>query len=145
MKRVTQVICLLLILSMTLAIPAFAAEASIRASDYFMSHSCYLWKVSDSHFQVWFDVAAIRGMDELGASQIIVERSSNGSDWQTMQTYYKSDYSDMICYNTGSHAGCVDFYNVDPGYLYRARVYFYAKRGNGSGTYIMQTSSITMP
>ena len=52
MKRFTQIICLLLIAAMVLAIPAFAAE---QASIFFSSHSCYLWEVSDSEFQVWFD------------------------------------------------------------------------------------------
>jgi len=145
MKRVTQAICLILILSMTLAIPSFAAEASTRASNYFMSHSHYLWKVSDTHFQVWFEVAAIGMMDELGASEVKVQRSSDGVNWTTVQTYSMSDYSNMICSNTSAHSSCVDYYGAQPGYYYRGRVDYYAKRGNGSASYTSYTSSITMP
>lgn len=145
MKRLTQAICLVLILSLTLSIPTFAAEVSPRASDYFMSHSHYLWKVSDTHFQVWFEVAAVRGMDELGASEVKVQRSSDGVNWTTVQTYSKSDYSNMIYYNTVGHSSCVDYYDAQPGYYYRARVTYYAKRGTGSATYTSFTSSITMP
>ena len=56
MKRLIQMVCLILIVSMVLAIPAFAAE---QASHYFISHSCYLWEVSDSEFQVWFNVVPL--------------------------------------------------------------------------------------
>lgn len=145
MKRVTQAICLILILSMALAIPAFAAEASTWASNYFMSYSHYLWKVSDTHFEVWFDVVAIRGMDELGASEIKVQRSSDGVNWETVQTYSKADYPNMICYDTGAHSSYVNYYDAEPGYYYRGRVDYYAKRGNGMASNTKYTSSITMP
>lgn len=145
MKRVTQVICLILVLSMTLAIPALAAEVSPRASDYFMSYSHYLWKVSDTHFEVWFEVAAVRGMDELGASEVKVQRSSDGVNWETVQTYSKADYPSMICNNTVGHSSYVDYYDAQPGYYYRARVNYYAKRGTGSASHIGYTDVITMP
>lgn len=145
MKRVTQAICLILILSMTLSIPAYAAESSTWASNYFMSYSHYLWKVSDTHFQVWFEVAAVRTMDELGASEVRVQRSSDGVNWETVATYSMDDYSDMICTNTVSHSSCVDYYDAEPGYYYRGRVDYYAKRGNGMASNTKYTSSITMP
>lgn len=145
MKRVTQAICLILIFSITLTTPAFAAETATRASNYFMSYSHYLWKVSDTHFQVWFEVAAVRTMDELGASEVKVQRSSDGVNWETVQTYSMADYPDMICNSTVSHSSCVDYYDAQPGYYYRGRVDYYAKRGTGSATNTKYTSTITMP
>jgi len=132
MKRIIQIVCVLLVLSMVLAIPAFAAE---QGSDFFMSHSCFLWEVSDTEFQVWFDVTAVRGMDVLGVSEIIIQRSTNGSDWDDVATYY-----DIYSYNTGYSGGHVTYSSVTSGY-YRAQVTFYAENDSGVGEYTARTSS----
>ena len=146
MKRLLQIVSLCLILSMVLAIPAMAAETGARASNYFHSYSCYLWKTSSTEFQVWFDVTGKRTMDELGTSVIKVQRSSdNGATWSTVKTYTKANYSNMICENTIRHADCVTYSGASAGYKYRAYVEFYAMDGEGSAIYIDYTSSITMP
>lgn len=134
MKRLTQMVCLLLIMSMVLAVPAMAAD---RASSYFHSHSCYLWNVSSSGFEVWFDVAALDTMDVLGASEIKIQRSTDRVNWTTVQTY-----TDIYSYNTGSTGGHVTFSNRQSGYYYRAKVTFYAQKGNGTAEYTMYTSSV---
>lgn len=139
MKRFTQILCILLIAVMILAVPAFAAE---QASAFFMKHSCYLWKTSSTSFQVWFDVTATGGMDELGVSEIVVQSSSDGVNWGTEQTYYRSSYSNLTAFNTGYHSGYVTFSRAVSGLYYRARVTFYAENGNGIGEYIDNTSSI---
>lgn len=133
MKRLIQMVCLILIVSMVLAIPAFAAE---QASHYFISHSCYLWEVSDSEFQVWFDVTAVDAMDVLGVSEVKVQHSDDGVDWSTLATYY--DF-----YNNGRsyYSGHVDFSDVTSGY-YRAKVTFHAENDTGTGEYIAYTSSL---
>lgn len=145
MKRFTRLICLILMLAMVLTIPANAVENTARGSDYFGMRSCYLWKTSSTQFQVWFDVTAMSGMDELGASTIIVQRSADGEDWENMQTYRKANYSNMICEDTGRHASYVTYSGAQPGYYYRAYVCFYAKNSAGTAEYISHTSSITMP
>lgn len=134
MKRLIRVVCLLLTMSMVLAVPAMATE---RASKYFASHSCYLWNVSNVGFEVWFDVDALDGMDVLGASEIKIQRSSDRASWTTVQTYY-----DVYEYNTGSASGHVTFNNRQSGYYYRAKVTFYAQKGNGTAEYTMYTSSV---
>lgn len=143
MKRFTQLVCFLLIASLVLAVPAYASESSARASAYFMAYSCYLWKTSDTRFEVWFDVTAVGGMDELGVSVIEVQRSSDKSTWTTMRTYTKDSYSSMVASNTGNHSGCVA-YTATSGYYYRAYVQFYAKNSSGSGYYSTYTSSLKM-
>lgn len=134
MKKFTQVVCLFLIAVTVLAIPAFATE---RASNYFMSHSCYLWEVSDTEFQVWFDVAAVGIMDTLGASEIKVQRSTDKSNWETVATY-----TDFYAYNTGCHGDHVTYSSAESGYYYRAKVTFYAEKGNGIAKYTDYTSYI---
>lgn len=145
MKRFVRFVCLFLIFSMLVVIPAYASEITARGSDYFMARSCYLWKTSDTEFQVWFDVTAMHTMEELGTSTIIVKRSSDGEVWENMQTYRKADYTQMICKNTAAHVGCVTYSNAEAGYRYKAYVCFYAKDRSGTAEYISYTSSITMP
>lgn len=145
MKRFLRSICLLLVFITICSIPAYAAENTARGSDYFMSRSCYLWKTSSTQFQVWFDVTAMSGMDELGASTIKVQRSADGKTWEDMQTYRKANYSNMICEDTAAHASYVTYSGAQPGYYYRAYVCFYAKNSDGIAQYNSYTSSITMP
>ena len=146
MKRFTRLVCLLLAMSLLFAVPVFAAEeeeASTWSSSYFLSFSTYLYKTSSTKFQVWFDVEARRGMDELGASKIIVQRSSDGTSWSNMFTYYPTYYSQMICENTSAHAGYVP-YTGTTGYYYRAKVTYYAKDSSGTAEYVQYTSKILL-
>lgn len=132
MKRFARIICLLLVLVLVLAIPAYAAE---QASDFFAAHSCYLWEVSDTEFQVWFDVTAVGGMDVLGVSEVIVQRSTDGVNWSDEAFYY-----DMYRYGSSFYGGHVTYSNVTSGY-YRAQVTFRAENDSGVGEYTARTSS----
>lgn len=141
MKRFYRCVCGLLAMAMLMVIPAFAAEE--RASNYFWSSSVYLHKTSATTFEAWFDVDAVSKMDELGASEIKIQRSSDGVNWTTMKTYTKESYSNLICENTGSHAACVS-YTGTAGYYYRAKITLYAKKGTGSAEWYRDTSSMQL-
>lgn len=143
MKRFTQFVCLLLIASVIMVVPAQAADSSVRSSAYFRSFSCYLWKTSDTQFQVWFDVSSVSGMEELGASVIKVQRSTDKSTWTTVRTYTKEAYSQMVASDTGNHCAYVS-YTAASGYYYRAYVQFYAKNSSGTGYYSAYTASMQM-
>lgn len=134
MKRLTQIVCLILIASMVLAVPALAAE---QASAFFGSHSCYLWEISDSEFQVWFNVTAVEGMDVLGASEIVVQRSTDRVNWESVATY-----NNFYGYNTSHYGTCATYSSASSGYYYRAKVTFYAENDTGCGYYTDYTSSI---
>lgn len=146
MKRFSQIVCLILVLSLTLIIPVSAVSASPWASNYFMSHSCYLWDVSSTGFKVWFDVTALRTMTELGASTIKVQQSSDTVNWSTVKTYQKANYSQMTTtIGTAEHASYVTFDDADSGFYYRAYVEYYAKDGKGTGTLSSYTSHVYIP
>lgn len=132
MKRFVRIVCLLLVLSTVLVIPAFAAE---QGSNFFAAHSCYLWEVSDTEFQVWFDVTAVRGMDVLGVSEVIVQRSTDGVNWSDEAFYY-----DMYRNGSSYYGGHVTYSDVTSGY-YRAQVTYYAEDDTGVGEYTARTSS----
>lgn len=144
MKRFTQMICLLLITAMLLATPVCAAEGvEPRASSFFTRHGAYLEVISSTKLEVWFDVFATGTMDELGAKTIKVQRSTDKSDWETVKTYKKDDYSQMICEDTYVHADCVT-YSYTTGYYYRAYVVFYAKNSSGIGEYDYYTPTVDL-
>ena len=144
MKRFTQVICILLVCIMVFSTTAFAAEApESRASMFFARSSVYFWNTSGRNYQIWFDVTAVDQMYELGASKIVLERSTDESNWETVRTYYKEDYSQMTRSSTTSYANCVSF-TATTGYSYRAIVTLYARNSSGTGTMREQTAILDL-
>lgn len=144
MKRFTQCICILLVCVMLFSTTAFAAEITdSRASNFFWASSVYFWNTSGRNYQIWFDVTAVDTMQKLGASEIKVQRSTDNSNWSTVQTYYMSDYSQMTNSNTHHYANCVPF-TATAGYSYRAIVYLYAKNSSGTGTMIETTATLDL-
>lgn len=132
MKRFAAFLCLILALSVCLAIPASAEEAAPYSSIFFGSRDAYLHRTSDTSFQAWFDVTAKRGMAELGADYIDIERSSDGVNWTVVKTYDRDDYPNLIGYNTSNHCAYVTYSNMESGYQYRMYVHLYAKDSNGN-------------
>lgn len=143
MKRFVKCICLILSLSMLLAVPAQAAETpDTRSSSFFMRSSVYLYETSSTTFQAWFEVTGVRTMDKIGASVIKIQRSSDNENWTTMRTYTMDNYySTLICENTAGHVGCVT-YTGTRGYYYRAYIKLYAEDETGTATWARYTSSI---
>lgn len=141
MKRFVCIICLVMVLSMIVAIPAYASEQSQRASNFFSSFKAYCYESSSSQLAVYFRVVATGTMNKLGASVIKVQRSSDGDDWETVNTFTKESYPQMICENTGMHATTL-YCAKTPGYYYRAYVTFYAKNSTGTGIYYYYTAEI---
>ena len=132
MKRIVKIVSVVLAMAVLLAVPAQAAEVvAPRGSSYFMSVCTYLWHVSGTTFEAWFDVTAVRGMDEIGASSIAIQRSTDNQNWTTVKTFTKANYPSMIDEDTCQHASYVT-YTGSTGYYYRARVTIYAKDGSGT-------------
>lgn len=141
MKHFTRCICLLLVCVMMFSTTAFAAEtAEPRGSDFFAASSVYFWNTSGRNYQIWFDVTAKSTMQKLGASKITVQRSTDNSNWTTVQTYLMDNYSQMTATNTVHHANYVTF-TATAGYSYRAIVYLYAKNSSGEGN-MRETTAI---
>lgn len=132
MKRLVKFLCLILALSFCLALPVAAEEAAPYASNFFGSRDAYLWRTSSTSCQAWFEVTAMRGMDELGAQFIEIEESSDGVNWSVVATYNRSGYSNLIAYNTSDHCSYVTFSKMKPDCQYRMYVRLYAKDSNGN-------------
>lgn len=147
MKKTVRFICMILICSLLLAVPA-QAESIVepRASSFFSSYGTDLYKTSSSSFQIWFDVIANAGtsMQELGVSEIILYRSADQQTWTKIKTYIKGSYSQMVALNTQSHEGYVSYNFATPGYYYRAYITFYAKNSTGIGERYVYTEILRM-
>ena len=148
MKKFTRLIVMILVLSLTLAIPA-NAESTVepRSSVFFAAYSTSLQKTGTYSFRIWFEVdanASVSPVDVLGASEIIVYRSADKQTWTRVRTFTMDDYPQMTDYNTGSFAGYVTNYNSTPGYYYRAYVFFYAKNSSGVGERDVYTGILKM-
>lgn len=144
MKRFIRCICLILVAVTLMTTPAFAAESvSARSSSFFACSSVFLWKTSDTTFEVWFDVTCLHIMEKTGASVIKVQRSGDGTNWTTMKTYKMADYPELICENTATHVGCVS-YTGTCGYFYRAIITLYAKNSSGIGEVTEYTDSLRL-
>lgn len=147
MKKLSRFVCIILIISIFLAIPAYAQSCvESRASAFFASYGTDLYKTSSTSFQIWFDVDTNAGtiMDELGVSEIIVYRSADQQTWTKMKTYVPDNYPAMLDYDTFSYADCVTYYNAVPGYYYRAYITFYAKNSSGIGERYVYTEILKM-
>lgn len=136
--------CVILALSFLLVAPVSAEESSTWASAYFVLTRTYLEQTDTSKFDICFEVTAKRTMEELGVSSIVVQRSADGSTWQTMRTCVPSVYTQMIRLNTAFHSDYVS-YNATAGYRYKAKVTYYAKDSTGTGEYTTWTEILYLP
>ena len=147
MKKFTRFVCVVLLLSLLLAIPAYAENATeSRGSIFFAAYGTALEKIAPMYFRIWFDVDSNAAMmDVLGVSEIIVYRSANGqSGWVVTRTYDKDDYPEMTETNSYSYANYVTYDTAITGYYYRAYITFYAKNYRGIGERDVYTEIIKM-
>lgn len=146
MKKTVRFVCMILVCSLLLAVPAQAASVvEPRASAFFSSYGTDLYKTSSSSFQIWFDVVAnVVTMQELGVSEITLYRSANGQNWTNIKTYIMASYPCMVAKNTSSHEGYVSYNFATTGYYYTARITFYAKNSTGIGEKDVYTEILRM-
>lgn len=147
MKKTMRTICIVLVLSLVLAAPAYAENVvDSRGSPFFGSYGTDLYKASSTSFEIWFDVDANAAvMDVLGVSEIVVYRSSTGqSPWTEVKTYDMDDYPEMTEAYSLSYVNYVTYYNALPGYYYTAYVTFYAKDSRGIGERDVYTEILRM-
>ena len=132
MNKLVRYISLIVIISIMLVMPVSADISNSRASAYFSSYDSAIDRITNTEFEVWYDVVATGTMDELGVSSIEIQRSKTLIAWETVETYYPEDNPQMIYENEFFVYDCVT-HTGEPGYFYRAYVTFYARKGTGTG------------
>ena len=140
MKKFINAVCIFVALVCLLSVPVSADNGSTYSSVFFGAYDSSLRNPSGTIIRIWFDVVSNGAMDELGASTIVVERSSDGVQWTAVKTFLPENYPKMICENTSIAYDYV-VYSGHSGYYYRAYVEFYAKNSRGTG-YISDYSEV---
>ena len=139
MKRIVRLVCLVMVFVMCIVITAYATDQ--KASSYFAAYRAYCVETSSTSLGISLQVIAVGEMDEIGASEVKVQRSSDGTNWTTVKTFTKALYPELIDTDTGSHAVNLSC-SKTAGYYYRAYVTFYAKNGTGTGYRYYYTDKI---
>ena len=132
MQRKIFRICIILVLALSLNVSILAESMAPYSSSYFASYDASAVVSAFRTFRVWFDVLAKSGMDELGASSIIIQQSSDQVNWTDVKTCLPASYPQMIEENTVGVCNYITITGI-PGYYYRAYVTFYAKNSTGTG------------
>lgn len=134
-RHVSVVVAVVLVFSAFICVAQAAEE---RASYYFAGYSVYLWEPTN---EAWFEVTAVDIMDELGASEVVIERSTDQVNWTAVKSFEMEDYSQMTGERKATYANCVP-YTFTNGYYYRGVVTLYAKKGNGTGEMTVVTPTL---
>lgn len=146
MKKAFRIVCMILVCSLLLAVPAQAeAVAEPRASAFFSSYGTDLNKTSSTSFEIWFDVVSNAStMQVLGVSEIVLYKSADQHSWSQIKMYSMDAYSGMVDEDTTYHCSHVDYNFATTGYYYTARITFYAKNSTGIGEKDVYTEILKM-
>ena len=129
MKKLYRIITFVLVIVMSLNAVAFAAVPhpadDIQSSRYILSKNAAVTAMGGGTIRITYSVTAYDTIDELGACQINLYKSTG----QLMKTYYSSAYASMMGYNTYTHSGYVT-YPGTVGTGYYAIITFYAEDGS---------------
>lgn len=108
------------------------------ASDTISSYSAFL-SSSGTTLIIHFSITGNEIMDEIGATKIVLEESTNKSSWTTVKTYYPTKYPNMLATNSGKRSSTVN-YGGKKGRYYKAVVTLRAKLGSVSDSRTITTA-----
>ena len=144
MRNFLRSISLVVVVVMLIAVPAYAAENPAPwGNSYIMSTCVYLYQISSTQFDVWFEIIARGIMDEVGAYEIKIQRSTDGENWTSVKVFTGTVSNGMLDEDTHAHAGYVS-YTGTRGYYYRARIVLYAENSSGHGEVIAYTETLKL-
>ena len=129
----------LLCVAMLCSIPAYAAEA--RASDRIMHSTATLSTKSNGDLSIFFSVWATGKMDVIGASSVVIQRSS-GSSWVTEYTFTPSNAPEIQAESKYQHSATLTYSPLFTEKEYRAVVMIYVKDATGVSTQKLTSRTI---
>lgn len=142
-KRFQRVLVIPLVLILTMSFfydNAFATSSESRASSYFDSYTVGI-STSGNTISVDYQVVARSYMDELGATQVVLQRRS-GDSWIAVDKYTSSSTPSLLGENIVRYSNTVTFYNVSTTGTYRAYLTIYASDSSGADSRIKTTSYV---
>lgn len=133
MKKRISLLLIAAVMAVLLLAPAANAAVSpfsiFRASDYITAYDGYLESNSTGKVTVNFSIIGNDVMTKLGVKTIVLqERAKSTDSWSTYDTYSYEDYSKMMKNKADAYSNGITF-DINSGYQYRAKLYFYAEKG----------------
>ena len=117
-----------------------ANAADIRSSAYLDSYVCSVTPKSGGKIVVSASVDAIINATEIGATDVYLYESSNGTSYTCVEHFSSDDYPEML--GSGWHFNKdVVTYEGTVGKYYYANVYLYAGNSSGGDTRVYTTAS----
>lgn len=130
----SRIVAVVLVMALVTPISA-AAAAQSRASYYLSSYNAYVYLPGDGEVRVYFNVQGTNYMDELGALCIEIHESTDGVNWDWVETFNQDTTPGMLSYNDDYHSGYVSYDGV-AGRYYKAYVCIWGgKDGDGDTRY----------
>lgn len=126
-----RILPMLLCVVMLCNVPAYAAEA--RESSRIAHSAVSLSKKSTGDLSVYFYVQATDVMEKIGASSVVIQRSS-GNGWVTEYTFTTSNTPTLQRENKDQHGMVLTYSPLFTGVEYRAVVMIYVKDATGTST-----------
>ena len=140
-KKVSVLLLTLALMTVTLVVPAVAAEQS---SLYLSGYRAWLTPQSGGKIAVSIDVQAVDDMDDIGALAVeIYESSDGGSTWGRVRTYYSALYPELLVQDDVLYFDTPIYHQGTAGYKYFAVVEVYAGDSTGSDSREYQTYTVT--
>ena len=134
-KRIFRIVAIIIVLATLFTSSAYAEVQPMRNSKYIDSYCAYLYSDKANYVQVWFEVNANIASNQVGVTQIILQKSSDLESWTPVKTFYSSAYPNMLASNAYLNVSHVDSI-VTGGYYYRAGVNIYVENGGSDSRFI---------
>ena len=134
-KRIIRIVAIVIVLATLFTSSAYAEVQPQRNSKYIDSYCAYLYSDKANYVQVWFEVNANTASNQVGVTQIILQKSSDLESWTPVKTFYSSAYPNMLASDAYLNVSHVDSI-VTGGYYYRAGVNIYVENGGSDSRFI---------
>lgn len=134
MRSIFAFCLIFILLTPNVASAAVKPPVDPQASNYIALYHGYIAR-SGNTIQPVFSVAGTYVMDRIGATEIYLYESSDGTNYSLVKTFRYTNYSNMMAYNESAHASYMT-YNGNANYYYKAYICVYAgKNGGGDSRY----------
>lgn len=141
-KKTFTLIVVLSLLIATIVIPSSAV--SERSSLYLSRYRAWLTPKNNGAISVTIDVQAVGDMEDIGATQVVIYKSSDGGSTWALDTVYSSTlYPELLQQDTYLYCETPITHIGRPGNKYFAVITIYAGDSTGYDTRQYQTTTIT--
>ena len=134
-----RIMAIILVLVLIAPIGVLATDTQSRASLYLSNYTAYVYLPGNGEVRVYFNVEGTNYMDELGALRIEIYESTDGTNWDWVDTFSHYSTPGMLSYNDDYHSGYVS-YNGVVGRYYKAYVCIWGGKDGAGDTRYFWTS-----